>query len=319
MAATSTISAQIDPCEMILLPTTHITLPGPEYRNITKRLSSACNFWIKCPKDKRKVYGDIGDSLFNMALIADDIEDETILRRGIPTAHMIYGIPLTLHATIYKTTLLFEKLLYHLKDDKEIVVDGFIKTGIEAFTGQGVEIYHRDIIECPTFDDYRVIIHGKSAAILIWGVQLLQLFAKKKRIEFSADFWDKMVHFIQIYNDYINLHNSKYATIRVYCDDLDEGKFSFPIIHAIQSHPEDNRLLNMLKSRPLTIESKKNFVEIMESFGSFEYTRNVLEDLKKGILEEVIKMKLERNLQLERVLEDIFTHLETEIFADGCD
>ena len=38
----------------------------------------------------------------------------------------------------------------------------------------------------------------------------------------------------------------QYATVRVLCDDLDEGKFNFPMIHAIQSHPNDHRLLGKL-------------------------------------------------------------------------
>ena len=75
----------------------------------------------------------------------------------------------------------------------------------------------------------------------------------------------------------------------------------------------------MLKQRPLDIESKKVFVEIMEGFGSFEFTRNVLENLRKGILADVEKMKLEKNPYLEKILEDIFSRLETEIYFDGCD
>ena len=83
-------------------------------------------------------------------------------------------------------------------------------------------------------------------------------------MEFSEDLYHKMGLVLQLYGDYINLHNAKvrklfiafkfclhdftfkYATVRGFCDDLDEGKFNFPIIHAIQSHPNDHRLLGML-------------------------------------------------------------------------
>jgi geranylgeranyl diphosphate synthase type 3 len=34
-----------------------------------------------------------------------------------------------------------------------------------------------------------------------------------------------------------------------YCEDLTEGKFSFPILHAITSHPHDQQLLSILKQR----------------------------------------------------------------------
>ena len=75
----------------------------------------------------------------------------------------------------------------------------------------------------------------------------------------------------------------------------------------------------MLKKRPLDVESKKLFVEIMESFGSFEYTRKVLEELKNGILVDVDNMNVGKNLYLERVLHDVLDNLETEIYYDGCD
>ena len=46
------------------------------------------------------------------------MEDRTILRRGIPAAHMVYGIPLTVQATIYKTILSLEELFHYLEDSK---------------------------------------------------------------------------------------------------------------------------------------------------------------------------------------------------------
>ena len=67
------------------------------------------------------------------------------------------------------------------------------------------------------------------------------------------------------------------------------------------------------------MESKKLFVDIMEGFGSFEYTRKVMEELKNGILADVDKMNLRKNSCLERLLQDVFDNLETEIYYDGCD
>jgi len=31
-----------------------------------------------------------------------------------------------------------------------------------------------------------------------------------------------------------------------YCEDIAEGKFSFPIIHAIMSHPDDHQVIRIL-------------------------------------------------------------------------
>jgi hypothetical protein len=38
----------------------------------------------------------------------------------------------------------------------------------------------------------------------------------------------------------------QYSQGKGYCEDLTEGKFSFPIIHAIMSHPDDNQVMRIL-------------------------------------------------------------------------
>lgn len=38
----------------------------------------------------------------------------------------------------------------------------------------------------------------------------------------------------------------QYSENKSYCEDLSEGKFSFPIIHAIQSNADDGQVLSIL-------------------------------------------------------------------------
>jgi geranylgeranyl diphosphate synthase, type III len=60
---------------------------------------------------------------------------------------------------------------------------------------------------------------------------------------------------------------------------LTEGKFSFPIIHAIRSDPANLQLLNILKQKTTDEEVKRYAVKYMESKGSFEYCKKVLKTL----------------------------------------
>lgn len=75
---------------------------------------------------------------------------------------MVYGVALSVQATIYNAFLLFQSLLQHLKDNEDVVTDDFVKVGIEFFTGQGMEIYSRDVEQCPTFEDYGVVVYGSK-------------------------------------------------------------------------------------------------------------------------------------------------------------
>jgi geranylgeranyl diphosphate synthase type 3 len=78
----------------------------------------------------------------------------------------------------------------------------------------------------------------------------------------------------------MNLCSPTYTDNKGLCEDLTEGKFSFPIIHSIRSNPGNLQLLSIIKQKPKDIEVKKYAVKYMENTGSFEYCRKVLETLE---------------------------------------
>ena len=88
----------------------------------------------------------------------------------------------------------------------------------------------------------------------------------------------------QIRDDYMNLSSGEYTDNKGLCEDLTEGKFSFPIIHSIRSNPQNRQLINILKQKTTNDEVKKYAVKYMESTGSFEYCRAILRDLKEKAL-----------------------------------
>ena len=84
----------------------------------------------------------------------------------------------------------------------------------------------------------------------------------------------------QICDDHLNLSSSLYTKNKGLCEDLTEGKFSFPVIHSIRSDPSNLHLINILKQKTNNDEVKKYAVKYMEGTGSFEYTRKVIRELK---------------------------------------
>jgi geranylgeranyl diphosphate synthase type 3 len=74
------------------------------------------------------------------------------------------------------------------------------------------------------------------------------------------------------------------------CEDLTEGKFSFPIIHAIRSDPRNTILLNILKQKTEKEEVKKFAVSYMRERGSFEYARDALRVLDEKAREEIARV-----------------------------
>lgn len=70
-------------------------------------------------------------------------------------------------------------------------------------------------------------------------------------------------------------YSSAYMQTKSFCEDLTEGKFSYPIIHAIRSKPQDSRLLNILRQRTEDLDVKRYAVQWMISCGSLDHTRQV--------------------------------------------
>ena len=71
------------------------------------------------------------------------------------------------------------------------------------------------------------------------------------------------------------------AAAKGFCEDLTEGKFSLPVIHAIQnSSTYNNELVNILKMKTTNPDLKKHALWYMQTqTKSLDYTKCMLQDL----------------------------------------
>jgi geranylgeranyl diphosphate synthase type 3 len=119
-------------------------IPGKDVRG---KMIDAFQSWLLTPHDKLEVIKDIVRSLHNASLLIDDIEDNSKLRRGIPVAHSIYGIPNTINCANYVYFLALEQC-QQLKNSAAMNV--FIQELLNLHRGQGQDILWRDNCDCPT-------------------------------------------------------------------------------------------------------------------------------------------------------------------------
>lgn len=289
-------SGDKDQDEKLLQPFTYILqVPGKQIR---AKLAYAMNYWLKIPMEKLFAVGDITQMLHNSSLLIDDIQDNSILRRGIPVAHSIYGVASTINAANYVLFIALERVLALNHPEATQV---YTEQLLELHRGQGIEIYWRDNYICPTEAEYKHMTMKKTGGLFNLAVRLMQLFSDCKE-DFSMLAGILGLYF-QIRDDYCNLCMQEYSENKSYCEDLSEGKFSFPIIHAIQSKPDDRQVMNILRQRTKDVEVKKYCVTLLEKFGSFDYTRTILAELDKKARDEV--ERLGGNPLLIKVLDDL--------------
>ena len=76
--------------------------------------------------------------------------------------------------------------------------------------------------------------------------------------------------------------------MKSYCEDLTEGKFGFPIIHAIRcNHSKSGQVSAILKQRTRDVKLKRRCMLLLEQVGSFAYTREVLAKIYEDIQREI--------------------------------
>lgn len=251
-------------------------IPGKQIRT---KLAAAFNHWLNIPNDKLAVIGEATQMLHNASLLIDDIEDSSKLRRGIPVAHSIYGVPHTINSANYVYFLGLEKVL---KLEHPEATKVFTEQLLELHRGQGMDIYWRDAVLCPTEDEYKEMVTKKTGGLFGLAVRLMQLFSDNKSN--LKPVLDALGLYFQIRDDYANLISKEYEANKSYCEDLTEGKFSFPIIHGIRTSPPNNQVLNILRQKTTDNDVKKYCVDLLEKLGSFEYTKGELLVLEERLL-----------------------------------
>ncbi|CAH2071794.1 unnamed protein product, partial [Iphiclides podalirius] len=298
MSKTFTKAGDKSQDEKILMPYTYILqVPGKQIR---KKLSMAFNYWLKVGDDKLRAIGEIVQMLHNSSLLVDDIQDNSILRRGIPVAHSIYGIASTINAANYAMIIALEKTL---ELGHPLATTVYTEQLLELHRGQGMEIYWRDNFQCPSEEEYKQMTIKKTGGLFMLAIRLMQLFSENKS-DFSR-LTSILGLYFQIRDDYCNLCLQEYSENKSYCEDLTEGKFSFPIVHAIRSQDSDNQVLHILRQRTRDVEVKRYCVALLERLGSFQHTRNALYALDADARKEVAR--LGGNPLLESLLDELLS------------
>lgn len=185
---------------------------------------------------------------------------------------------------------------------------------MELHHGQGMEIWWRDNFVSPSEDEYRQMVIQKCGGLFNLAVRLMELFTTNESHQQHK--FDKLCELLallfQIRDDYCNLISKEYINNKSYCEDLTEGKFSYPILHAVNTRETDTRIIHILKQRTQDVELKRYCVQLLHEFGSIEYTRQTCLSLGKQVLDEI--RLLGGNPYLEKIVQNLL-----EIFQNDSD
>jgi len=101
-----------------------------------------------------------------------------MLRRGIPVAHSIFGTAQTINSANY---VYFQALqeIFKLNSPKAIQI--YTDELINLHRGQGMDLFWRDTLTCPTEDDYLEMVGNKTGGLFRLAVKLMQAESSSKQ------------------------------------------------------------------------------------------------------------------------------------------
>ncbi|KAK9244112.1 isoprenoid synthase domain-containing protein [Lipomyces tetrasporus] len=284
---------------IVLGPYTYLEAhPGKDIRRLCV---DAFNFWLNVPGESLEIIVRAIAMLHTASLLVDDVEDSATLRRGFPVAHSIYGVAQTINSSNYVYFLALQEIS---KLNNPAVYNIYTDELLNLHRGQGLDLYWRDALICPTEDDYIGMVENKTGGLFRLAVKLMQ--AESECTTNFVPLANLIGILYQIRDDYMNLQSDQYSKNKGFCEDLTEGKFSFPIIHSIRHDKSNQQILNILKQHSTDDSLKDYAVTYMRDVTkSFDYTTRVIVEYEDRIRKELKRLDVEPNPMIEKILKSL--------------
>ncbi|RDW78973.1 bifunctional terpene synthase/polyprenyl synthetase family protein [Aspergillus mulundensis] len=277
--------------KIVLAPWEYIqSLPG---KKTLGRIVECLQGWFTLPDDSAKIITETTRMLFDATLMLDDIQDGSQLRRGRPAAHAVFGQPQTINSATY-LYVKGSRQLKSLKHSNECG-DVFMEELETLAFGQGLELHWRFNTSLPSTKDYLIMVDNKTGGFFRLVLRLLEVESESEPNPELLHLFTLLGRYYQIRDDYLNLASEEYTAKKGFCEDLSEGKFSFPLIHLLQNIASPEHIRGILFRRDgateLSLEMKQFVLDEMKEVGSLTHTKEVLDGLFDAMLETLDKLE----------------------------
>lgn len=225
-------------------------------------------------------------------LIHDDIEDNSLMRRGKPTLHKMFDTELAinagdaLHVIMWNVLTQNHKILGYKKTHE--LTDEFHRILVRTIIGQTTEIYwtKRNKINLTT-KDWFFIADGKTSYYTIAGPMRLGAMianASQKQLDSIAKFGIQLGRCFQLVDDILDITSNFGGLKKQTGNDIYEGKRTVMLSHLLKNaKPSDKKkLLSILnKDRENKTQDEVSWViNKMHSYGSIDYAKKLAKKLK---------------------------------------
>ena len=232
--------------------------------------------------DVKKVLipGAIIELFHNFTLIHDDIEDNSLLRRGFPTLHKSHGIPIALNSGDALYTVLLDALV-SLDIPHQLLITiqkKYIKTFKRVVEGQGIELnWYREKRFDIKEEEYYEMIRGKTSSLIGLSCEIGACMAgqDEKVQQNMKHFGEFLGNAFQIQDDILNITGDVEKYKKEIGGDITEGKRTLMVVHALShASPDDAAFLRTCLENNETKKAKiRKCIDILTSAGSISHAQ----------------------------------------------
>ena len=216
------------------------------------------------------------EMMHTASLVHDDILDNAEIRRHIPTVHsrwgsqsaVLLGDYLFSHAFVLAARVGDSQVTLEVAETARKVCEGELKQNLEAGNWLLPEADYMDIIE------------GKTAELMAASCRLMGVHARGTEAQCHAlDTYGRSLGMaFQMADDLLDLEGDEETTGKSLGTDLEQGKVTLPIIHALSRAKDGEKaiLLELLKTSGA--KNRSALRKPLEAAGSLAYTRRKAEE-----------------------------------------
>lgn len=227
----------------------------------------------------------IPEIIHNGTLIADDVEDSSTLRRGMPCTYEIFGLDVAINLSnvMYFLPMLALVANSHLLSSEQAkrVYEIYVQEMVNISLGQAIDIaWHKGLSTVSEISEeqYLQMCSYKTGT-------LARMAAKMAAVLAGADdeVTDKMGKFaesigvaFQIQDDILDIVGEEFAKGKGGVGmDITEGKITLIVIHALKkaSLEEKKELIRILGMHTTDVAFRNRAIEIFRKYRSIEYAK----------------------------------------------
>jgi geranylgeranyl diphosphate synthase type I len=223
----------------------------------------------------------------NFSLIHDDIQDQSVLRRGRPTVWVKWGIAQAINAGDLMFALAQAAVLDMSQTVSPMVglnsSQALNKTCIRLTGGQYLDMKFEKQTEV-TLEEYWPMVGGKTAALLECCAQLGGLAGQveEPRLTAFSEFGRNLGLAFQVLDDWLGIWGDAVHIGKSTESDLVSGKKSLPVLYGLSQKGQFYK--RWIKGN-ITSEEAHELAELLKEEGAQQFTRDTANQLTQKALD----------------------------------